>query len=118
MGESIADRQQWNFQTAKYAAKDRGETVDKEFLTTGLFRFSRHPNFFCEQALWWSFYGFAIAATGQWFHPTIAGAVLLTLLFQGSTWFTERLTLAKYPEYAAYQRTTSRLLPLPPRRGR
>ena len=46
---------------------------------------------------------------------TIAGAALLTLLFQGSTAFTERLSLDKSPSYAAYQRTTSRLLPWPPR---
>ena len=117
VGESVADQQQWKFQNAKHAAKRRGESVDGEFLTTGLFRFSRHPNFFCEQALWWSFYGFAMAATGRWFNETIAGAVLLTVLFQGSTAFTEKLTLSKYPEYAAYQRTTSRLLPLPPRKG-
>ena len=117
VGESVADQQQWNFQTAKHAARQIGEPVEAEFITTGLFRFSRHPNFFCEQAIWWSFYGFAVAASGQWLHPTLAGAFLLTLLFQGSTWFTEKLTLAKYPEYAAYKRTTSRLLPLPPRRG-
>jgi protein-S-isoprenylcysteine O-methyltransferase Ste14 len=41
------------------------------------------------------------------------GAALLSLLFQGSTRFTEELTLAKYPAYADYQRTTSRLLPWP-----
>ncbi|HIF22922.1 MAG TPA: DUF1295 domain-containing protein, partial [Gemmatimonadetes bacterium] len=53
-GESVADQQQWRFQSAKHAAKDRVEPVDHEFLTTGLFRYSRHPNFFCEQALWWA----------------------------------------------------------------
>ena len=116
VGETVADQQQWRFQTAKYAAKARGESVDHDFFTEGLFRFSRHPNFFCEQAVWWAFYGFSVAATGHWLHETIAGAILLTLLFQGSTWFTETLTLRKYPEYAEYQRTTSRLLPLPPGR--
>ena len=115
IGESVADQQQWVFQTAKWARKNRGEAVEHEFLTTGLFRYSRHPNFFCEQALWWAFYGFAVAATGQWLDATIVGTVLLTLLFQGSTPFTESITLKKYPEYAEYQKTTSRLLPLPPR---
>lgn len=116
-GESLADQQQWRFQTDKHARKGRGEPVEAEFLTAGLFRWSRHPNFFCEQAIWWSFYGFSVAATDRWLDPTILGAALLTLLFQGSTAFTERITLAKYPEYADYQRRTSRLLPLPPRRG-
>ena len=45
----------------------------------------------------------------------IVGAAVLTALFQGSTTFTEKLTLAKYPAYADYQRRTSRLVPLPPK---
>ena len=43
------------------------------------------------------------------------GAVLLTLLFIGSTLFTESLSAAKYPEYANYRRRTSMLIPWPPR---
>jgi steroid 5-alpha reductase family enzyme len=42
------------------------------------------------------------------------GAVLLMLLFQGSTQFTESITLKKYPRYAEYQKVTSVLVPLPP----
>ena len=42
---------------------------------------------------------------------TIVGAASLTLLFQGSTWITEKITLQKYPAYAGYQKTTSRLMP-------
>ncbi|MCA9563329.1 MAG: DUF1295 domain-containing protein [Myxococcales bacterium] len=114
-GETIADQQQWNFQTDKYARKDRGEKVEAEFLTTGLFRYSRHPNFFCEMSIWWSFYLFSVATTGDWVNPYVIGTALLTLLFQGSTPFTEKITLAKYPEYAEYQKRTSRLIPLPPR---
>lgn len=113
--ETIADEQQWRFQQEKQAKKARGETVDREFVTTGLFRFSRHPNFFCEQAMWWTFYLFAVAAGAGWLSWTIVGAVVLTALFHGSTRFTEELTLAKYPSYAEYQRRVSRLLPMPPR---
>jgi steroid 5-alpha reductase family enzyme len=43
-----------------------------------------------------------------------SGRTLLTLLFQGSTRLTEQITLRKYPLYAEYQRTTSRLLPWRP----
>ncbi len=111
VGETVADQQQWRFQCAKQAKKARGEPVEAEFLTTGLFRYSRHPNFFCEQAMWWTVYAFSVAATGRWINWSIAGAVLLTLLFQGSTWLTERLTLQKYPAYREYQRRTSRLVP-------
>lgn len=117
-GQTIADEQQWRFQQAKREALARGEPVDPPFLTRGLFRYSRHPNFFCELAMWWCIYLFSVAATGQWLNPSIAGALFLTLLFHGSTAFTEELSLARYPAYAEYQRTTSRLWPLPPRRAR
>lgn len=116
-GETVADQQQWRFQSDKYARKARGEAVAAEFLTTGLFRWSRHPNFFCEMALWWSFYLFSVAAGGGTLNVTILGAVILTALFQGSTNLTERLSREKYPAYAEYQKTTSRLIPMPPRRG-
>jgi steroid 5-alpha reductase family enzyme len=111
VGETIADEQQWRFQTAKYAAIARGETPTASFITTGLFRYSRHPNFFCEQAIWWSYYLFSVAAGAGWLNWTISGAFLLSLLFQGSTGLTEKISARKYPAYVAYQRTTSRLIP-------
>lgn len=110
VGETVADEQQWRFHQLK---KTKPESLRYPFLTTGLFRFSRHPNFFCEQAMWVCVYAFSVAAGG--FNWTAIGCVLLILLFQGSTSFTESLTLKKYPSYAEYQRTTSRLLPLPPK---
>ena len=51
-------------------------------------------------------------------HNTAAAGwpyVLLTLLFQGSTAMTERVSSGRYPAYAEYQRRTSRLIPMPPR---
>lgn len=93
------------------------------FLTVGLFRYSRHPNFFFEQAQWWVFYAIgatAAVASGLGFFGgvlnwTIVGPLLLTALFIGSTIFTESITASRYPEYAEYRRTTSMLVPLPPR---
>jgi len=111
LGETIADEQQWRFQKEKHAAIARGERPEADFITTGLFRYSRHPNFFCEQAMWWTYYVFSIAAGASRLNWTILGAVLLTLLFQGSTGITEKISARKYPSYADYQRTTSRLLP-------
>lgn len=113
--ETAADEQQWRFQTDKAARKARGEEIEHEFLDRGLFAWSRHPNFFAEQALWWAFYLFTIGAGLETLNAAVVGAAVLTALFQGSTTFTEKLSLAKYPAYAEYQRRTSRLLPLPPR---
>lgn len=113
--ETIADEQQWRFQTEKSARKQRGDTPAEQFITTGLFRYSRHPNFFCEQAMWWSVYAFSVAAGAGLLNWSIAGALCLSALFQGSTWLTERISARKYPDYAEYQARTGRLFPRPPR---
>ena len=119
VGETVADQQQWRFHKAKAAA---GGTLEPGFLTTGLFAYSRHPNFFFEQAQWWAFYAIGavalVADGGSWLNWTISGAALLTILFIGSTVFTESISASKYPAYRDYQRTTSMLVPLPRRRGR
>ncbi len=122
VGEYVADQQQWTFHQAKKAA---GGSLEPGFVTTGLFAYSRHPNFFFEQAQWWAFYAIGAAAAaasglGVWggaMNWTISGAALLTVLFIGSTIFTESITASKYPAYAEYQRRTSMLVPLPRRRG-
>ena len=116
VGETVADQQQWRFQQAKRADLDAGREPSARFVTSGLFRFSRHPNFFFEQAQWWVVAGFGVAAARAvpW---TVVGAVLLTALFVGSTKFTESISLARYPEYADYQRRTSAVVPWRPRRA-
>jgi len=117
VGETVADQQQWAFHREKHAGR-----APTRFLQTGLFRYSRHPNFFFEQAQWWAFYALGavalVADGGSWLNWTIAGAAGLTVLFVGSTIFTESISAAKYPAYRDYQRTTSMLLPLPRRRTR
>ncbi len=122
-GEWLADQQQWNFHRAKAAA---GGELAPGFVTTGLFRYSRHPNFFFEQAQWWVLYLIGANAAlsagagilGGAINVTIAGPILLTLLFIGSTVFTESISAGKYPAYAEYRRTTSMLVPWPPRSRR
>ena len=116
VGETIADQQQWRFQCDKKARRARGEAIQHQFYTDGLFRYSRHPNFFCEVGQWWMLYLFAVLASGQPFNVAIAGPIALTALFHGSTQFTEELSLAKYPAYADYQRRVSRLIPWWPKR--
>ncbi|MFX9135346.1 hypothetical protein ABTN61_20140, partial [Acinetobacter baumannii] len=74
---------------------------------------------------WWMLYllgATAAAASGVSFwggalNWSIIGAALLTVLFIGSTVFTESITSEKYPAYADYRRRTSMLVPWPPRRA-
>lgn len=115
--ETIADQQQWDFHQWKRAETEAGRTVSPGFLTRGLFSVSRHPNFFAEQAQWWVIFLFGAVAAGSIAQWTVVGAFLLTLLFLGSTRFTEAITLSKYPEYAQYQRRVSVLIPWWPRKN-
>ncbi|MET0975549.1 MAG: DUF1295 domain-containing protein [Leifsonia sp.] len=116
-GETVADQEQWNFHQWKKAETAAGRTPNPRVLQTGLFRYSRHPNFFFEQAQWWAFYLFAVAATGIVLHWTLLAPVLLTALFIGSTAFTESLSKARHPEYAEYQASTSAIVPWFPRKA-
>lgn len=115
VGETIADGQQWRFQLDKRSRLSRGEPPQGAFVTTGLFAYCRHPNFLCEQLMWWSFYALGVHATGAWLSLALIGPLVLSALFHGSTNFTEELSLAKYPEYAEYQRRVPRLLPWRPK---
>ena len=112
IGEAIADEQVWAFQQDKKRRTAAGEEVEQPFITTGLFGYCRHPNYFCEIAMWWVFYLFAVGASGQWLHWTGLGCILLTLLFVGSIRLTEQISLGKYPGYADYQANTPCVVPL------
>ncbi len=114
--ETVADQQQWVYQNEKYRLKNAGlplnEKYARGFLTEGLWKLSRHPNYFAEQSIWVVFYLFGVIATGNWFNWTICGAVLLIMLFQGSANFSEGITAEKYPKYKEYQKAVPKFLPL------
>ncbi|ETV94418.1 hypothetical protein H310_12046 [Aphanomyces invadans] len=119
--ETIADQQQYNYQEAKWGMIKRTKKKVHElpnpynvgFCTTGLFAYSRHPNYFAEQSMWWTVYLFSVSASGS-LNWTAVGAILLSLLFQSSTRLTEDITLKKYPNYAIYQQHVSKLVPMWP----
>jgi steroid 5-alpha reductase family enzyme len=119
--ETVADQQQWNFQTEKYrrrnAGEDAGPVYGKGFVHTGLWAMVRHPNYAAEQGIWIVFYLFSIVAGGAWFNWSITGVILLLLLFKSSSDFSEAISAAKYPDYAAYRQTVGRFLPTPWRSG-
>ncbi len=113
--EMVADIQQWNFQSKKRAMIREGVNLtpdyEKGFLDRGLWAYSRHPNYFAEQIIWVCFYLFSVAASGQWFNWSISGCLLLILLFQGSSSFSEEISSGKYPAYKVYQQQVSRFFP-------
>jgi steroid 5-alpha reductase family enzyme len=116
LAETVADQQQWNFHQTKRRVAADGHLPESGFLREGLFRYSRHPNYFFEIAQWWVVFAFAALAARSALQWTVLGPVLLTALFIGSTRFTEKISAAKYPLYARYQREVSAIVPWRPRR--
>ena len=105
--ESIADKQQFEFQSNKYKKIDNNESLTGDFkrgfLSNGLWSISRHPNFISEQLIWVTFYLFSISATGVYLNWSIIGCVLLIILFYNSANYTESISEKKYPDYKNYQ---------------
>lgn len=77
--------------------------LDRGFNTTGLWAWSRHPNFACEQSIWITLGYWASITSETPLSWTLIPGVSLVALFQGSTWLTEKITAPKYPEYEEYQ---------------
>lgn len=115
VAETLADQQQWNFQNSKYRKKAAGERLTEEeqqgFVSSGLWKLCRHPNYAAEQAIWIVLYGFSVVATGIYVNWSLAGALLLLLLFQGSSNFSEEVSAGKYPKYKEYQQRVPRFIP-------
>uniref|UniRef100_A0A093VW70 Steroid 5-alpha reductase C-terminal domain-containing protein n=1 Tax=Talaromyces marneffei PM1 TaxID=1077442 RepID=A0A093VW70_TALMA len=117
--ETVADEQQWRYQQAKIKYCDTGviiEGYDKEdlergFVVSGLWSYSRHPNFAAEQAIWLTLYLWSAYKTETYLNWACVGALGYLALFQGSTWLTEMLSGRKYPEYVEYQARVGRFIP-------
>ena len=106
--ETIADQQQYNFQTKKYKKINLGEKLNGEFedgfISSGLWKYSRHPNFASEQLIWITYYFFSVSATGKFINWSIIGCLLLVILFYNSAKFSEGISDKKYPKYKEYQK--------------
>ena len=113
--ETIADNQQWRFQTTKRTLLKTGKPLPEDyargFLNRGLWARSRHPNYFAEQGLWIAFYLFSVSASGQWINWSVSGCILLVILFRGSSNFSEEISASRYPAYSHYQQTVPRFIP-------
>ena len=118
--EIIADEQQMAFHTTKKRLLAEGKSLaelpepfNKGFNTTGLWGYSRHPNYFGEQAFWVCLYLFVIGAnmaTYNVFNWSMVGPLLLVLLFLGSSTLGETISNGKYPEYSLYLSTVSKYI--------
>ena len=83
-------------------------------LRTGVWRYTRHPNYFGDAAQWWAYYLIALAAGGWW---TIFSPIIMTTLLMrvsGVTLLEKSLKETK-PGYKEYVETTSEFIPWFPR---
>ena len=119
--ETVADEYQWKFHRTKKALLLDGGTLDTlekpydlGFNTTGPWSRMRHPNYLGEQGIWLSLYLFAVGAGAAHgiFHWTMAGPLLLVLLFMGSSKLGESISSKKYPRYQDYIAQVYKYLPL------
>ena len=107
--ETVGDHQLSRFR----ADPDRrGQVLD-----TGLWRYTRHPNYFGELCQWWGLYLIALEAPWAW--CGFAGPLVyswLVINVTGQRTLDKKMAREK-PEYASYMRATSGLIPWPPRPG-
>jgi steroid 5-alpha reductase family enzyme len=106
--ESTAD-----FQLVRFKANKANEG---KVLDGGLWRYTRHPNYFGDLCVWFGLWAIA-AETGLLGIASIAGPLLLLLMFvkySGGPSYEKRLTYQR-PGYAEYIARTSSLIPWPPK---
>ncbi|MFO1418393.1 MAG: DUF1295 domain-containing protein [Methylotetracoccus sp.] len=103
-GEALADRQLSEWRRIP-ANRDKA-------CRSGLWRYSRHPNYFFEWLHWWSYVPLALGTSWWWLPLLTQGLMLLTLLKLTGIPYTERQALARRgDDYRDYQATTSAFVP-------
>lgn len=107
--EAVGD---WQLMRFKAEPANQGK-----LLTSGLWRYTRHPNYFGDAAQWWGFYLIAVAA-GGWY--TIFSPIIMTLLLRrvsGVTMLEKTLKKTK-PGYKEYVESVNAFIPWFPRKNK
>lgn len=108
--ETVGD---WQLARFKADPANRGRVMD-----TGLWRYTRHPNYFGELTQWWGLFLIALASPWAWLG--VVGPLVYSYLVinvTGQATLDKKLSREK-PGYAEYVRRTSGLIPRPPLKER
>lgn len=102
-----------DLQLAQFRAKPENKG---RVLKTGLWRLTRHPNYFGDFCVWWGFFLVALSAGGWW---SILSPLLMTflLLKVSGVAMLEKSISDRRPGYAEYIRRTNAFFPGPPKTG-
>jgi steroid 5-alpha reductase family enzyme len=104
--EAVGDRQLSRFRAD---ASNRGRVMDR-----GLWRYTRHPNYFGDFMVWWGVWLIALSTVGAWW--TVVGPLVMsTLLIRVSGKGLLEQRMSARPGYREYASRTSGFVPLPPR---
>lgn len=105
--EAVGD---WQMARFKANPANKGRVLDR-----GVWRYTRHPNYFGDATQWWGFYLIALAASAWWtvFSPLLMTGLLLKV--SGVALLEKSLTETK-PQYKEYIERTSAFVPLPPKK--
>ena len=105
--EAVGD---WQLADFKSRPENEGRVLD-----TGLWRYTRHPNYFGDFLVWWGFYLVALGSGAAWW--TIVGPIVMSTFLMRVSGVTllERSLKERKPEYREYVRRTSTFFPRPPR---
>lgn len=99
---------------AQLAAFKRDPSSKGKVMDRGLWRYTRHPNYFGDAVVWWGLACFGVAS-GAWY--TLASSAFMTfLLVRVSGVALLESTMKKRPGYTEYVGSTSSFFPLPPRK--
>lgn len=100
--EAVSDYQMYTFK--------QDPAHKNKILQTGLWKYSRHPNYFGEIAMWWGIYLLALSVPYGWLTIIAPGAISITLLFVTGVPWAEQ-AMATLPGYEEYKRKTSMIFP-------
>ena len=109
--EAVGDAQMARF---KADTANRGQVMDR-----GLWRYTRHPNYFGEACLWWGLWCVALGGSGWGGAWTMVSPLLMTVLLLRVSGVTlqEKDITERRPAYRDYIARTNAFVPGPPRRA-
>lgn len=102
-----------DFQLARFKSNPANK---EKVLDKGFWKFTRHPNYFGDAAVWWSFALFSMGAGAYW---SVLGSLLMTVLIikVSGVALLERNLKDQKPHYQAYIKRTSAFIPWFPKKN-